>query len=268
MDNENRAPVHLLWTSGWDSTFQLLRLLLVHRHAVRPIYLVDKNRRSLQIELRTMECIRERLAERYPNTRALLLPTLYAEVSDLHPDAEIKDAFGRLKRDYPLGTQYEWLARFCRQRQLSGLEIGFERERYGAGALLLDAVVEGTSPAGYRVFRLPPAHRGTDAWTIFGSYVFPLFGYSKQDMAREVDARGWRPVMHLTWFCHRPVGSKPCARCNPCLSVIKGGLGWRIPKHRRVLGAMHRATIGRMKDMLRPVAHRLRGVTPATSAAS
>src|SRR5688572_33020809 len=38
------APVALLWTGGWDSTFRLLMLLLVERRAVQSYYIVDRLR--------------------------------------------------------------------------------------------------------------------------------------------------------------------------------------------------------------------------------
>ncbi|GHA72523.1 hypothetical protein GCM10007067_06290 [Lysobacter bugurensis] len=206
-----------------------------------------------------MTRIRERLAELHPHTRELMRPTDFAPVADIAPDPEVSAAYARLDARCRIGTQYEWLARFCRQRGLSDVEIGFERERYGAGGLLLDLTVPGVSEGGgYRVHRLPPGHGDDDVDTVFGSYVFPLFDVTKQQMAREVDDRRWRPLMLETWFCHRPVRGRPCSRCHPCLNVISAGLGWRIPRDRRVLGAMHRLTIGSLKSVARPLVQRLR----------
>lgn len=259
MDEVQAAPVHLLWTSGWDSTFQLLRLLLVHRRAVVPVYLVDANRPSLEVELRRMDRIRERLAAEHPHTRTLMQPTLFAQVAELAPAPAISAAYERVDARHRIGTQYEWLARFCAQRGLDGVEIGFERERYGAGGVLLDLVVETMSPGGYRVFRLPPWELQSDIGVLFGAYVFPLFDITKQQMAQEVDARGWRPIMLETWFCHKPVRGRPCARCHPCLNVIAAGLGWRIPAPRRVLGALHRSTLGVAKTIARPLVRRALG---------
>ncbi|MFC0679407.1 hypothetical protein ACFFGH_16345 [Lysobacter korlensis] len=251
MDNHNTDPVHLLWTGGWDSTFQLLRLLLVHRLPVRPIYLIDENRSSLDVELRTMERIRDALARHYPETRTLMLPTMSDRVSQLPADPEIEQAFARLLRECPIGTQYEWLAKFCRQHGLRDVEVGFERTRNGAGALLTDLGVAGTSAAGYPVHRISPDGQHPDAQLVFGAYACPLFEISKQEMAQEVDARGWRPIMLETWFCHRPAGTEPCGMCNPCVGVVKAGLGWRIPSHRRAYAAVHRATIGLVKKTAR-----------------
>ena len=54
-DKENVA---LLWTGGWDSTFQLLQLLIIHRRRVTPFYLLDEERRSTGVEIRTIKRIK------------------------------------------------------------------------------------------------------------------------------------------------------------------------------------------------------------------
>ncbi len=249
MANDHVAPVNLLWTGGWDSTFQLLRLLLVFRLPVRPIYVLDETRGSTQVEIRTMDRIRERLGAMDPCTRKLMLPTVYGSVTELLPAPGIDEAFRRLGRRCPIGSQYAWLAKFCRQHGLVEVETGFEKTRSGAGALLIDLGVEGVSSAGYPVHRVARGEQHADVLTIFGDYAFPLFTITKQDMALEVDARGWRPIMHDTWFCHRPVDLQPCATCSPCHGVVKAGLGWRIPPRRRAIGALHRATIGVAKSV-------------------
>ena len=52
------VPVQLFWTGGWDSTFQLLRLLLDQRAPVVPYYLLRDRRTSTTHELEAMERIR------------------------------------------------------------------------------------------------------------------------------------------------------------------------------------------------------------------
>ena len=261
--------VHLLWTGGWDSTFQLLRLLLVHELPVQPIYLADDSRGSLQVELRTMERIRERLAATYPSTRDLMLPTWTARVSDLPADPDVDHAFQRLLTRCPLGSQYAWIAKFCRARGLRDVELGAEKTRNGAGALLTDLGVPGTSAAGYPVHRIVAPEGDHDVRVVFSHYALPLFVISKQEMAQEVDERGWRPIMYDTWFCHRPAGLVPCGMCNPCQGVIKAGLGWRIPARRRLLGTAHNATVGLAKKTAKRLVQKFRGtyLTPAAVAA-
>ena len=62
----------LLWTGGWDSTYRLLELLLVHGGTVQPYYLIDTHRRSLRLELRTMRRIKSLLFEQHREAWELL----------------------------------------------------------------------------------------------------------------------------------------------------------------------------------------------------
>lgn len=48
-------PIKMLWTGGWDSTFQLLQLLFVQKRRVAPFYLIDEPRQSTGMELLAME---------------------------------------------------------------------------------------------------------------------------------------------------------------------------------------------------------------------
>ena len=45
-ENFPKGNVNILWTGGWDSTFQLLSLLLLHGRKVTPYYLIDAERLS------------------------------------------------------------------------------------------------------------------------------------------------------------------------------------------------------------------------------
>lgn len=250
------APVHLLWTGGWDSTFELLRQLFVHRTRVVPIYLIDSRRRSHGIEMRSMDRIRERITGLDAQAGTRLMPTWLGQVDRVAPDAAVTAAFMRLQRRFGIGSQYEWLARFCVQHRLDGVVLGYEDGRFGSQRVLCDTMEE-VSEWGDRVYRVR-ADAADDVLTVFGRYLLPLYDWTKRDMARVVDAEGWRSVMVETWFCHRPVGEVPCARCHPCIQTIDAGLGWRISPARRALGLLQRAAIDRPRDFLRPVAHALR----------
>ena len=63
--------------------FQLLRLLLIYGRPVTPFYLMDPTRSSTQVELKTMQRIRDRLVKEYPQTGELLLPTRLFDVAEL-----------------------------------------------------------------------------------------------------------------------------------------------------------------------------------------
>lgn len=243
------SPVPLLWTGGWDSTFQLLRLLLDYRRPVAPFYLVDDTRASTRAEMNAMDRIRARLAEEYPATRALLLPTRTARVAELAPDAEIEGAFDRILRRAFLGGQYAWLARFSRQQGIEGMELSVENTTHGAHAVLARFMEPVRGADGYLTYRFSPHYRDTDEYRVFGAFSFPLFDTTKLDMAATVEARGWKTLMAMTWFCHRPRADQPCGCCNPCLYAVEQGFGWRIPPRRRALGAVYRITVKPAKQV-------------------
>lgn len=62
-ENGHLEPIKILWTGGWDSTFQLLRLLFLDKQPVEPYYLIDEERPSTGIELLTMKRIRQSINE-------------------------------------------------------------------------------------------------------------------------------------------------------------------------------------------------------------
>lgn len=254
---EPSATVNLLWTGGWDSTFQLLRLLLIHGRHVNPFYLQDATRPSTAIEIQTMDRIRDRLASVYPQTRQLLAPTRLFKVSELAEDHEINSAFRASVKQAFMGSQYAWLARFCRQQHITDMELCIHRDDK-AHAAIEQYVVEDVAPGGYRTYRFDPQYSHTGQYTLFGGFSFPLFEMSKLDMAAVNDERGWKDLMHMTWFCHRPgKDQQPCGRCNPCLYTIEEGLGWRIPMGRRVTSAAYRIFVRPLKSPAKAILQRL-----------
>jgi hypothetical protein len=240
---ESLAPVALLWTGGWDSTFRLLTLLLELRRPVAPIYLFDVTRASAPVELATMTRIREALAEAHPHTLALLRPVTVVRVADLASDPEIEDVYDRLAARVGIGTQYAWLARYLHQQGPPGLELCCDHIHLGASGLLVDCTVPTRSAYGDPTFRVPEAHPDRDVALLFRDFTFPLIATSRAQMADIVARKGWTPWMHMTWFCHRPVrGVRPCGLCNPCVAVITEGFAWRVPRDRRALSAVYRVT--------------------------
>jgi hypothetical protein len=263
----DRKPVNLLWTGGWDSTFQLLRLLLVHGVDVEPIYLIDHTRGSLDVERKTMDRIRATLASEYPQTITLLKPTRFSDVDDLAPDPEIEYAYQRILRSNGIGSQYPWIARFLEQHDLHEVEMGSEFTHHGASELLIGRTEPCLAKQGYWTFRLTPEAQDSDIGRLFGRLAFPLAKTDKHAMKKEADLRGWIPLLAMTWFCHKPLAGQPCGMCNPCQGVMSDGFGWRIPASRRALGHVHRATIGPMKKTAKRMVQKFRGayLTPSAT---
>jgi hypothetical protein len=244
--------VPLLWTGGWDSTFRLLQLLLLERRGVQPYYLIDADRASTGAEMRAMKDIKMRLFHEHPHTKGLLPRVEYTEVSEIEPDREITEAFRAVAAKSPLGSQYDWIARFCQQRGIQGIELCVHRDDTAHAVLesiVLEQRLEGRTTCVLDMARAPREERA-----LFHRLQFPLFGLSKLEMAAASRAHDWDRYMDLTWFCHHPTARRqPCGTCTPCLHAIKEGLGRRIPLRRRVFSLFHRALFRPLKRAIRVV---------------
>ena len=253
------TPVRILWTGGWDSTFQLLQLLTVHRAHVSPIYLIDEDRRSTGVEIVTMKRIKERLFARYPDTKRLLLPTQYFGVADISPNEAISEAFVRLRERYSIGVQFDWLARFCDEHSLYGVQLCLER--YVGGITytsIADVMIEAMNDH-RSTFQIGEQFADTDQYCVFKYFSFPLFNTPKFDTLSISREQGFDEIMRMTWFCHRPRrGMKPCGVCTPCLYVMREGFGWRMPLSSRVRYHVVRGIVPQSKALGKRVLRSLR----------
>lgn len=262
MNNEVKSPadcdsiaaagdgVKLLWTGGWDSTFQLLRLLLKHRLPVVPYYLEDPTRASTATELRTMQCIGDELRRAFPHTRDLLLPLRRHRVDSSQPDDEIARALRAIRKRSYIGSQYAWLPAFCKRHGIDGIELSVHIDDK-VQALVAPLVREYVQAGKYRSFRLDPRHADSPEYTLFRYFGFPLFELDKRGMGREAEYEGWGAIMAMTWFCHRPVRGKPCGTCAPCVYAIEEGMAARVPRTRRALSFFYRKLALPLKPPLR-----------------
>lgn len=222
------APTPLLWTGGWDSTFRLLSLAITERRTVQPYYVLDdpKLRPSVTAERDAMARIRKCLSECAPHAASLIAPTVECHLADIGPNREITHQFEHSLRSAFIGGQYEWLARFCVDRGITGLELSIHRDDR-ARELLEDLVDESR-------MQLDPRHVGDPRYELFKYFRFPLFDKTKRQMREEAQAARFDELMKLTWFCHRPVNGEPCGRCNPCIYTIEEGLADRVPLRGRI----------------------------------
>lgn len=244
------AAVNLLWTGGWDSTFRLLQLLLLHRVRVAPYYLEDPTRASTRIELETMARIGDRVRDAWPHTRDLLQPLRVARVADVQVDADIAGALKAVRRRSYIGSQYAWLPAFCKRHGIDDMELGVHVDDK-VQALLRGYVAAFEHPCGYHSLRVDPRHEATAEYRLFRWFSFPLFDTDKVGIGRQAEAEGWNSVMEMTWFCHNPVRGRPCGICAPCLCTIEEGLAHRVPPSRRALSLLYRHFVLPLKSPLR-----------------
>jgi 7-cyano-7-deazaguanine synthase in queuosine biosynthesis len=249
--------VNLLWTGGWDSTFRLLQLLLLHRVAVAPHYLEDPTRASTQIELETMARIAGHLRAEYPHTGELLQPLRIASVANVAEDAEIDGALQKIRERVFIGSQYSWLPAYCKHSAIGDMELGVHVDDK-VQALLRPFAMEFDHPGGFRSIRVDPRQAGSAEFTLFRYFSFPLFRIDKVGIDRQAEAAGWSAIMDMTWFCHSPARGRPCGICAPCVYTIEEGLARRVPFSRRVLSYFYRHFALPMKGPLRRVRMSLR----------
>ena len=242
--------VPLLWTGGWDSTFQLLNLLVFQDRSVAPYYLIDETRKSTGAEIVAMKSIRGKIEKRFPSACANLAPTRYFSVSSIAEDCDITEAFRAIKEEMHIGDQYEWLARFCKEHDIIDMQLSVEaRTVCQSGSFSFRRFVsEQDGPFG-NMCRIDPRFCGTREYTVFRFFSFPLLRTTKHQMLEVVRENDLESIMEMTWFCHSPIsffpfrGSKlrPCGQCNPCKGVIREGFSWRVPRSSRLIAKLQRA---------------------------
>ncbi|MHC4123087.1 MAG: hypothetical protein ACYSSI_05880 [Planctomycetota bacterium] len=225
--------INLLWTGGWDSTFRLLDLLLVKAKLVQPYYVIDSDRRSTGLELRTMKDIKQRLFAEYPETKNLLLPTRYKELYDIQPNVDITQSFERIRSKHFIGSQYDWLARFAHETRIKDMEMSIEwGEKWEE---ILGQFLSQSVNKEILFQEISKEFEGSDEHTLWKYFRFPIFNLRKADTQTISKNEGFFDLMKLTWFCHRPcVNGTPCGVCNPCTSAMRQGMRWRLPFVSRV----------------------------------
>ena len=233
--------VNLFWTGGWDSTFQLLWFIIEQNVGVTPYYLIDEERRSTNIELLTIKRIKTLFYEKLSDARNLLHATQFYAVGDIAPNSDISAAYERLRDKSSLGSQYDWMARYCEEKGIRNVQLALEKARSSKAYHLLKEKVTEYNSGKFTYFKVMDNLKETDEFNVFKYYSFPIFHLTKLDMVRIAKKWGMLDILNLTWFCHNPIRGKPCGKCNPCNSVIEEGLGWRISPTRRIYSKFARS---------------------------
>jgi hypothetical protein len=223
---------NLLWTSGWDSTYRLLEIILIEKENVRPIYIKDKDRKSLNTELATIEKIKNKIKQDYPEAYDLILPTWFAEKENINVTPAIIESYDYINRFKRMGNQYNWLAQFCADNRLTNIEISLENDL----SITSFSHFLNTNYITTNYSNAPNKELYSKMEVIFGYFSFPIHSITKQDMLVTAKKNNWDDIMHLTWFCHKPKKNNPCGKCKPCVDAIKQNFGYRIPMLSRLKG--------------------------------
>lgn len=223
----NGEAVNLLWTSGWDSTYRLMDLLMQGR-TVQPHYICYRKRKSTSMELRRMDEIREYLGSKDQAIANAILPTIIIEEELISEVPEIRESFRKIAQNHYLGNQYVLLASYARRSGIRNLELSIHADDKARQVIEDDIEFISDHEGGY--YNIKPDSK-TPAAIMFKDFVFPILKLSKLEMQESAQKRGFFDVMEMTWFCHRPTpDGQPCGTCNPCIYTRREGLGRRVPK--------------------------------------
>lgn len=222
--------VQTLWTGGWDSTFRVLYAAWVEGKRVEPHYIIDTGRRSSLDELRAISRIKDSLRVCNKEAHDRITNLQITSGSEIPQDPEITHLWKQLKQKMVLARQYDWLARYAKSKNLTGLELSVERDEYEKQdgidvSLLLRANVERTPSGSYRIKQ----GAAGDA-ELFARFEFPIREYTKVKMRDVAKHHGFLEILEKSWFCHEPINGKPCGMCKPCVNVVAQGMGYRLTK--------------------------------------
>ena len=216
--------INLLWTGGWDSTYRLLELVLAREAAVQPWYVSDLIAAPLPVKYR-------RWRKSAPPLRSEagaggFLPTKFITMADIKPDATITAQYLELKRDFGLGSQYEWLAALGKTYGIENLELAIHAgDKFRR--VLGDRVQKIETAVG-PVFRFKETQGGRVP-ELFARFDFPILSLTKCEQQLLSARHGFSDILEVSWFCHWPLNGLPCGQCAPCIYTIEEGMGRRLP---------------------------------------
>lgn len=247
-----QKPANLLWTSGWDSTFRLLDLLLVQQIAVQPYYIKDHRRKSLQMELKTMEKIKNMIIKKAPYTKDLLLPTQFKDLQEIIPCKHLQQQYKCLKALKHLGAQYEWLACFAKEEKLYDLELCIETRTPGFFTSFVKPEITKIQNGNTFNFKIVDQPANPEI-TFFQYFRFPIHELTKLELQQIAIKHDFIDIMNQTWFCHSPINEQPCGLCKPCVVTMEEGLRTRIPLISQFRNFIHYTVKPPFKQLLKPV---------------
>lgn len=212
------------WTGGSESTFWVLRILDESDRAIEPHYVIDPERSSARLEIRTMERLRRLIEEMRPDWRGRIRDLVTVHLNDIPASPELTAAYEEVRSQWYLGLQYLWLAEYCKAADLGPIDLCVGSNGR-LGQTLEHVVVR--SEGDLENYELGP---GGDALArLFRFFRLPVIHVNKEIMNAEAQARGWGEILDRTWFCHHPVMNRyTCGTCRPCVYMMDWGEGRRL----------------------------------------
>ena len=232
---------YTFWTGGYDSTFYVIKSLLEGK-IVQSIYIDDRvnhggyhtnpliiqrngnndkyPRKSTEIELERMDWLRDKIYDKIPNSKELLLDTMIID-EPIEEDKEISRIVEKYNEWIP-NTVYKnkygedsWLSvmtdlvlRFQKQ---FGLKMDFPIEHIdGDWYEIMDCAIENGK---FDSSKLPKEYEDLGIFNVFS---YPSRHLTREEMLNILKENGLDELLYYTWTCWYPIDGKPCNKCKVC----------------------------------------------------
>lgn len=214
---------YALWTGGWDSTFRIIQLYQ-RDVIIKPIYVLDHNRKSTDKEIETIGLLTKKIKERFKDSKGEIHSPIFIKRKDIPSNLYLKHIFKLIKKKQPIGKQYYWLASLA--KRYPNLEQGFHKEDREQ-LISINEMTEIKDESGGRNWIVNRKKMGFLKRQLFKNVRFPLCYISKLEMKTYAEKHGFIDILNETWFCHKS-GDKPCGKCIPCKQYVIDGFGYRL----------------------------------------
>lgn len=220
----------VLWTSGWDSTYMILRML--REETVQPIYIINPRRKSRFIEMEALSKLEKKIREQIPTGK--LLTVKKYDLRDIEIKKDIRKALKQinkvLKRQKrrPIGYQYEYLASFAEKyhKEYPIISVGVEKvSKTETGGLATAIQLFGEMTPDFRVDK----NKSQEAIVkLLGNFDFPIIDTTEPEMLKNIHEWHYEDIMKEIWFCHKPINGKACGFCSPCFQKGISGMSFLL----------------------------------------
>lgn len=218
---KDRNSKCVFWTGGYDSTFCVLKALIVDNKVVTPVYLsgdIDnkklKNaRHNKPQELETMKRIRQIIEQQFPDKSHNLKPLINLENVPL--SNTVNNSMKSLYYNYDVFTrpfnQYGSLAQASLNLGVP-VDLGYHWEDSNNSTKLYKTL--------HKIVKNGKIKSPLREYDIFKNLRFPIINFSKEDMLQYANDHNFGNILHHTWSCWHPKNGKPCGKCAMCKERI------------------------------------------------
>ena len=260
--SQTKNTRYVFWTSGWDSTYMVIKLLR-DGYTVQPIYIINPKRKSRYRELSALQILSQLISQRIKT--GTLLPYKTFERSSTEEDTEVVQAFADImqklpKGQRPLGYQYRYLASFAKQHpEFPLIGVGLEKA-LSPDQCACSSIIRQFGKL-TKDGRIDPSS-APELLALLGRFEFPIIDTTEPEMVKNIKTWGYEDIMQHIWFCHKPIKGQQCGFCNPCSSKIIGEMEFLLPesainRYRKLKHTEQR--YGRFIKKLQGKLYRLRG---------